>query len=206
MSELLQPMTQQRPAAVEAPAAGRMPTLVAMQVFLLGEAMFFIVFILVFVYGRATAPARDLAGQELLDPVRAGLFTLLLVASSGTILLAERAHAREQRRGVRNWLFATAALGAIFLLGQATEYLQLYGDGLTVASNLFGTGFFTLTGLHFLHVAAGVVLLLVLAVLAAWGRADEPPASALQPIALYWHFVDVVWVVLYAVIYLLGVR
>jgi heme/copper-type cytochrome/quinol oxidase subunit 3 len=190
--------------AVTTPEATRPLTTIGMGVFLLSEGMFFLVLILAFLYNRALADPAVLTGGAALEPPRAGLFTACLVASSGTIWLAERRLRSRDRRGAGAWLLTTVGLGLIFLAGQAIEYAGLLGRGVTIASNLFGTQFYTLTGLHFLHVSAGVVMLAILAGLALRGRADEPAAGAVEPIALYWHFVDAVWIVLFAVIYLLG--
>ncbi|GIW06548.1 MAG: cytochrome b6 [Dehalococcoidia bacterium] len=177
------------------------PTTIGMLLFLLSEATFFLVLILMFISARAEAPA-GMTGVERLDPWRAGMFTLALLASSGTIWLAERNQHMNRRGALRLWLVATLTLGAIFLAGQATEYAGLIREGMTVATSLFGTHFYTLTGLHFLHVTAGVVLIAVLALLALRGKRSEPGIGALQPISAYWHFVDGVWIVLYVVIYL----
>jgi cytochrome c oxidase subunit III len=177
---------------------GRPPTALAMLVFLASEALFFLTLILAYLYGRAAAPAEALAGAEKLDVARTGVFTALLIASSGTIWLAERSRTRSRQR---LWLLATIALGAIFLAGQATEYAGLIGQGVTISSSLFGTQFYTLTGMHFLHVTAGVAMLAIMGTLACFGRPDEPRQAALAPIGLYWHFVDVVWIALFLIVY-----
>ncbi len=179
-------------------------TATAMLIFLASEAVFFLALILAWLYNRALADPAMLSGHDQLEVARAGVFTALLVLSSGTIWLAERSFKRANPGGLRWWLLATVALGIIFLLGQATEYATLYAHGVTIRSNLFGTQFYTLTGLHFLHVTAGVIMLAVLALLAFRGRSVGSYNSTLGPIAYYWHFVDVVWLVLFGVVYLLG--
>jgi heme/copper-type cytochrome/quinol oxidase subunit 3 len=173
-------------------------------IFLASEAQFFLALILGFFFLRAeSAPAR-LAGGDLLDPVRAAVFTVFLILSSGSYFLAERAHRRGHRRGLGLWLAVTLLLGLVFLAGQAFEYRGLWGDGMTIESDVFATQFYTLTGIHFLHVTAGAVMLAILLGFALRGRPDEPGNGAMQPIGYYWHFVDVVWIVLYTIIYLVG--
>ena len=176
---------------------------IATLVFLLSEALFFLILILVLVYYRAYAPPEVMVGQALLKVGRTGIFTIALVASSVTLWLAERNKHQGNRRGLQMWLLVTVVLGAIFLIGQATEYMDLYAEGLTIQTNLFGTQFYTLTGLHFLHVTAGVIMLAIVCGLAFFGRPHEPGDNALVPISYYWHFVDVVWIALFTVVYLL---
>jgi heme/copper-type cytochrome/quinol oxidase subunit 3 len=101
-------------------------------------------------------------------------------------------------------LLFTLVLGLVFLFGQVTEYTGLWSQGITISSNLFGTQFYTLTGLHFLHVSAGASMLAILLGFAWRGRANEPSHGAVQSISYYWHFVDIVWVILLAVVYLIG--
>jgi heme/copper-type cytochrome/quinol oxidase subunit 3 len=186
------------------PFGGLTRTGLATALFLFSEAQFFLALILGFFYLRAESDPARLTGGDMLDAVRAGVFTGFLILSSVTFMLAEHAHHQGHRRGFQLWLAATVILGVLFLVNQALEYRGLWGDGLTVQSNLFGTQFYTLTGVHFAHVAAGIVMLAILLGFALWGRPDEPGTAAVQPIGYYWHFVDVVWVIIYTVVYLVG--
>jgi heme/copper-type cytochrome/quinol oxidase subunit 3 len=186
------------------------------KIFLASEALFFLVLILAYFYLRAQTPPEVFGGIGKLNPLRTGLFTLALVASSGTVWLAGRSHRKptegvppavlppQHRRGIRLWLGTTVALGAVFLIGQATEYAELLRQGYTISSDVFGTQFYTLTGLHFLHVLAGVIMLAILFGFALKGRPAEPGEGAVESVSLYWHFVDVVWIVLLVVLYLVG--
>ncbi|MGH2588189.1 MAG: cytochrome c oxidase subunit 3 [Dehalococcoidia bacterium] len=173
-------------------------------VFLASESFFFLTLILAFFYLRAEADPARLTGGDVLDTARSAIFTAFLIASSGTYLLAERSHQRQNRGGLRLWLAVTLLFGVLFLAGQAWEYYDAWGDGLTIESDVFGTQFYTLTGIHFLHVSAGAVMLAILLGFALGGRAHEPGAGAMQPIGYYWHFVDVVWIILFTVVYLVG--
>ena len=111
---------------------------------------------------------------------------------------------RGQVSAFRSWLGATIILGAIFMFGQGREYLGLYHENVTVSRNVFGSSFFTLTGFHGLHVILGLIALLIFL---AWPFSDSqrPQESAVRTIALYWHFVDWVWVVIFSVVYLWAV-
>jgi heme/copper-type cytochrome/quinol oxidase subunit 3 len=146
---------------------------------------------------------RDADGPSpaSLDVARTALFSLALFASSGTVLLAERRLRRGDERGFRGWLLATVALGAVFLVGQATEYGQLLAEGAWIGRNLFTSTFYTLTGFHGAHVLIGLVALATLAGVSRFARGRQLDVAA-QAVSTYWHFVDVVWVVLFGSIYL----
>jgi heme/copper-type cytochrome/quinol oxidase subunit 3 len=135
--------------------------------------------------------------------LKTSFFSLFLVASSFTIWRSEANLQRGKQRATTGWLAATILLGGIFLVGQAIEYRGLYKSGVGVSSNLFATTFFTLTGFHGLHVCVGLILLLVLLGLALAGDFKNGRSPALQAVGLYWHFVDVVWVFVFSVIYIL---
>jgi len=169
----------------------RDPSLVGIALFIGSESLFFLGVVIAYVVfreeGLATAKAQ-------LDVGRTATFSVLLFASSGTVALAVAG-----RSGA--WLALTALLGAAFLAGQGLEYARLLAAGLRPGSELFGTTFFTLTGLHALHVAVGLVLLATL-LAASTARPRRIGATAWEGIAMYWHFVDAVWVVVFSVVYL----
>lgn len=163
------------------------------------EAVFFGSLIVAYLLYRHTTSAP---GPEVLNIPRTAVFSLALFASSGTIWLAERRLGRGDLAGFRLWLLATIALGAIFLLGQVTEYGHLFAEGITIGTNLFTSAFFTLTGFHGFHVLVGLVALAVLAWLAFAGDIRRDRHTAVDGVAVYWHFVDGVWVVIFSVVYL----
>jgi cytochrome c oxidase subunit III len=103
---------------------------------------------------------------------------------------------------MRLWLLGTAMLGMTFVGGQVFEFTTFFHEGLTIKTNLFGTTFFTLTGFHGFHVFIGLVMLTILFGLALRGAFRGPHSSALESISYYWHFVDLVWVVVFSVVYL----
>jgi heme/copper-type cytochrome/quinol oxidase subunit 3 len=165
-----------------------------MALFIASESVFFLS--VVAVYASLRAGSLDAAKHEL-DVARTAVFSLFLFASSATMTIAER---RGGPAGLR-WLVLTALLGVAFLTGQVVEYARLFGSGIGPSTGLFGTTFFTLTGLHALHVLAGLFAIAVLAVAAARrGSAVRP--TAWEAVAWYWHFVDGVWVVVFSVVYL----
>ena len=165
--------------------------LVGVALFIGSESLFFLGVVIAYVVfreqGLATARAQ-------LDVGRTAIFSVLLFASSGTVGLATA-------RRSRLWLALTALLGAAFLAGQGLEYARLLGAGLRPGSELFGTTFFTLTGLHAVHVLVGLVLLVTLLAASA-ARPRRVGHAAWEGIALYWHFVDAVWVAVFSVVYL----
>jgi heme/copper-type cytochrome/quinol oxidase subunit 3 len=173
------------------PRIVRHPVLLGVAIFVASESIFFLAVVLAYVAyrdaGLATAKAN-------LDVGRTAIFSLALFASSATMALAARG-----RSG--RWLAATMGLGIIFLVGQGTEYARLLGAGIGPGSALFGTTFFTLTGLHGLHVLGGLVALAALFA-AQRGRPQAVRVAAWDGVGLYWHFVDAVWVVVFSVVYL----
>lgn len=163
-----------------------------MALFLLSEAVLFLMLIIAFVYFRGSTLA---AASRNLNLPAAGALTACLVASSLTM-------SRAAATGAPSWIAATLGLGAIFLYGQGAEYLRLLGRRITISRNEFGTTFFTLTGVHALHVLAGIVLLgifLLLSIREAGLRASR--RTALEAVALYWYFVDAVWIAIFLTVY-----
>jgi cytochrome c oxidase subunit 3/cytochrome o ubiquinol oxidase subunit 3 len=131
--------------------------------------------------------------------------TACLFISSWTIHQAERRLERSGQREFIRWWAATIGLGVLFLLGTAYEWHELiYQHGLTISRNLFGTTYYTLVGLHALHVTGGVITMLIVLGLAAANHVTKAYPASVQLVAWYWHFVDGVWVVVFAVVYLVG--
>jgi heme/copper-type cytochrome/quinol oxidase subunit 3 len=177
------------------------PHKVGLALFLAGEVIFFGCLILAYAYYRLQWDDTGGPTAAVLDIPLAAFFTALLLASSGTVWLAERSLRAGNPGGMRLWLAVTVALGAAFLIGQGFEWASLIDEGITVRNGLFGTTFFTLTGFHGFHVLLGLVALAVLLGLALRGWLRGPHSSALETVSIYWHFVDVVWIVVFSVIY-----
>jgi cytochrome c oxidase subunit 1/cytochrome c oxidase subunit I+III len=173
----------------------------SMIVFIVSEGFFFLMLIFAYLYYNYTpSPGPNAAGS--LDARKTLAFTFCLLASSFTIWRSEAAFKRQQHRPMVAWLIATILLGAIFVVGQGSEYLGLFHRGITVQTNLFATTFFTLTGFHGLHVCVGLLALMIVLLLMLLGDFKTFRSHALQTIGLYWHFVDAVWVVVFSIIYL----
>jgi len=169
--------------------------------FLLSEANFFLILLVAYVYFHSL-PSDGPTAANSLNPMRTLAFSICLFLSSATIHLAGRSFRLGERRAVSVWLALTLALGAIFLFGQSREYLGLFAHGVTISTNLFGSTFFTLTGFHGLHVLIGLCALGALLGIAMNGRLGEIKPSGFEAVSMYWHFVDAVWVVIFAVVYL----
>jgi heme/copper-type cytochrome/quinol oxidase subunit 3 len=171
-----------------------------MILFVVSEATFFFLLIMAYVFYHQPG-GEGPAASKMLDPIKTGLFTLALISSSFTMHRAENIRIR-QKKSPGTWLMITILLGVIFLIGQGNEYAHLLRSNVTISRNLFGTTFFTLTSFHGLHVFVGLLMLAILFWLAAWGREHEPTPAAMGTIAIYWHFVDAVWLVIFPVVYL----
>src|SRR5436190_7620313 len=157
--------------------------------FILSEAFFFGALILSFIYYRSTV--TDVAsGAQRLDVLRTAIFSVSLFSSSFTVWRADVAQQRQNYRAFLAWLGATIALGAVFLVGQATEYIRLFQENVSASNNLFGAAFFTLTGFHGFHVLGGLVALAILLVLGLAGDFRGQKSAAVEAVSLYWHFVD----------------
>ena len=177
------------------------PARVGMYCLIAAEAAMFTIFIVAYLFyaGTRGGPSRT---DVLQAPV---LATICLLSSSATIHLAVRSWQRGMMAAFACWWLATIALGALFLAGTALEWRRLiYHDGLTIATSLFGTTYFSLVGLHALHVTIGLLCMSVVAALAYRGYVRAEDAGRGEVLSLYWHFVDGVWVVVFMVVYVIG--
>jgi cytochrome c oxidase subunit 3/cytochrome o ubiquinol oxidase subunit 3 len=176
----------------------------AMWIFLASDALFFGAFIATYLLYRG----RDelfLGGpkpSELYDIPFTSATSFILLMSSMTMVLALAAILRGDDRRFRIWILATALFGLTFIGGQVFEFTEFYREGLHLDTNLFGTTFFVLTGFHGAHVTLGIIWLISLWFLSMRGRIHTGQAEAVETAGLYWHFVDVVWIVIFTVIYL----
>ncbi len=166
------------------------------------ESAVFIIFVVAYIFylGKSISGPSP---RDVLDIPIVG--TICLLSSSLTVYLAVGALRKNRARLCSLWLAATVLLGSIFLAGTAREWYQLiYRDGVTIRTNLFGTTFYSLVGLHATHVVVGLIMLALALVFALRGRVREENAERLDVLSLYWHFVDAVWVVVFTVVYVLG--
>lgn len=150
-------------------------------------------------------------GRSLVEPLPHEVFDIpytsvsafVLLMSSLTMVLALAAIQRNDQKGLRIWLVATALLGTIFLGGQFYEFTTFVHEGLNPSVNLFGTTFFVLTGFHGAHVTVGALMLLSLFVVSLRGGLPQEESSTVELVGLYWHFVDIVWIVIFTLVYLI---
>ena len=175
----------------------------AMWVFLGSECVFFGAMISTFLLYRNTTNGGP--GSEIFDIPFTSASSFVLLMSSLTMVLAHNAFENKDMRQTRVWLVATALLGSTFLAGQIFEFTEFIHKGLTLPTSPFGSSFYMLTGFHGAHVAIGVMLLAAMAILSLSGRLYDDRGLNVELIGLYWHFVDIVWIVIFTVVYLLQV-
>ena len=180
------------------PSRGR----VGMFCLIAGEAAIFTIFVVAYIYYIGKSLSGPMPREVLEIPI---ITTICLLSSSLTIHFAVRALERGNIGSFRIFWFITLALGAIFLIGTARDWHHLiYDRGLTISTNLFGTTYYSLVGLHAFHVTVGLVGLTLVMLLSLAGKVHQTDAEHVDVFSLYWHFVDVVWVVVFTVVYLIG--
>ena len=170
--------------------------------FLGSETLFFGSLISTYMVYRGARVAGPYPREVLNIPVTS-VSTFVLLTSSLAMVLALHAVQRGNRRGSLLWILATAVGGLIFLGFQAYEFTQFVHEGLTIQRNVFGSEFFVLTGFHGAHVSVGVIWLLTLWVLTLRGKIGPADATKVEIAGLYWHFVDVVWIAIFTLVYLI---
>ena len=168
---------------------------------IIAESAIFTIFVVAYLFYLGKSLAGPTPQQVLELPI---INTICLLSSSATITFAVRALGRGRKDLFRIWWFATIALGAYFLAGTAHEWDRLIHQGLTITTNLFGTTFYSLVGLHASHVIVGLLALTLVLVFALRGAVKTEHVERIEVLALYWHFVDAVWVVVLTVVYIIG--
>jgi cytochrome c oxidase subunit 3 len=176
---------------------------VGMYCLIAAESAIFTIFVVAYIFYLGKSLSGPKPEDVLHPPV---FFTICLLSSSLTAFLAERSLA-EGRIGVfRRWWLLTIVLGAAFLFGTAREWRRLiFDEGLTISTNLFGTTYYSLVGLHAFHVTAGLIALIIVFLVGLLGHISSEHAGRVAVLSLYWHFVDAVWIVVFTVVYLIGV-
>ncbi len=196
-----------RPAIRSVPieaSADRAPSkgVIGMICLIIAESAIFTIFVVAYLYYLG----KDLSGptpRQVLDlPI---LNSICLLSSSATITFALRSLRNGNTKKFNFWWLVTIALGAYFLLGTGREWHHLIHDkALTIQTNLFGTTFYSLVGLHASHVIIGLLALSIVMAFAITGAVKREHAERVHVLGLYWHFVDVVWVVVFTVVYIIG--
>jgi cytochrome c oxidase subunit III len=168
----------------------------------MGLRAIFTIFVVAYLFYLGKSLTGPTPKEVLEVPV---FYTICLLSSSLTIYLAVRCLRQGNALAFVIFWLATIALGGAFLWGTASEWHRLiYEKGLTIRTNLFGTTYYSLVGLHGFHVTVGLILLSIVMVLALLGFVKRQHAGRLDVLSLYWHFVDTVWVVIFTVVYVLG--
>lgn len=183
-------------------STGLPSTKLAMWIFLASECLLFGALITTYVLYRGVSETGPYPG-DVFDIPYTSVSSFVLLASSLTMVLALAAAQKRDFVRMRLWLIATALLGLTFVGGQVYEFTSFYDEGLTLSTNLFGTTFYVLTGFHGVHVTVGIFMLLSLVSMSAAGRLPDDAAFPVEMVGLYWHFVDIVWIVIFTVVYLI---
>ena len=166
------------------------------------ESAIFTIFLVAYIYYIGRSPSGPTPAQILHVPI---LDTVCLLSSSLTIHWATNALRRGKMKAFLLWWGATLALGLKFIEGTATDwYRMIYRHGFTISTNLFGTTYYSLVGLHASHVIVGLLGLLLVFLLALAGQVKPEHAERCEVFSYYWHFVDAVWVVVFTVVYVIG--
>ena len=190
------------PPAEHATTTGLPNTKLAMWLFLASDCLLFGALITAYVLYRGASLTGPYP-SDVFDIGYTSVSSFILLASSLTMVLALNAAQSRDMGRMRLWLLATAMLGLTFVGGQVYEFTSFYREGLSLSTNLFGTTFFVLTGFHGTHVAVGILMLLSLVGMSSADKLPEDPAFPVEMVGLYWHFVDVVWIVIFTVVYLI---
>ena len=175
---------------------------VGMACLILAESAIFIIFVVAYIYYLGKSLSGPTPREVLELPIFA---SICLLSSSATVHFAVPALHAGKRGMCSLWLAATVLLGGIFLTATGMEWYHLIRyDHLTIQTNLFGTTYYSLVGLHATHVVVGLFMLIVSLLFSLTGNLEEKHTMRLEVLSLYWHFVDAVWVVVFLVVYVLG--
>jgi len=175
---------------------------VAMACLIIAESAIFTIFVVAYLFYIGKSLTGPTPREVLETPI---FFTICLLSSSLTIHYAGRFLRRGERGTFLSLWSVTILLGSLFLFGTGREWHRLINErGLTISTNLFGTTYYSLVGLHAFHVTAGMIMLIIVAIFAFAGRVGTEDSRRVEVLSLYWHFVDAVWVVVFTVVYLLG--
>jgi len=175
---------------------------VAMAGLIIAESAIFTIFVVAYLFYVGKSISGPTPREVLEIPI---FYTICLLSSSLTIHLAAKSLARDRVGAFLGLWVLTIVLGSTFMYGTGQEWHRLiYEHGLTISTNLFGTTYYSLVGLHAFHVTAGLVMLSMVAIFAMAGRVQVEQSRRVEVLSMYWHFVDAVWVVVFTVVYVLG--
>ena len=169
---------------------------------IIAESAIFTIFVVAYLFYVGKSLSGPTPREVLETPI---FFTVCLLSSSLTVHFAGRALERGRRGAFLGLWFLTIVLGGLFLFGTGQEWHRLiYEHGLTISTNLFGTTYYSLVGLHAFHVTVGLIMLSIVLLFGLAGRVGPEQSARVDVLSMYWHFVDAVWVVVFTVVYVLG--
>jgi cytochrome c oxidase subunit 3/cytochrome o ubiquinol oxidase subunit 3 len=174
---------------------------IAMWAFLGSECLLFGALISAYLLYRGRGPGTH--PSDIYDIPFTSVSSFVLLMSSLTMVLALAGIQRGQHRNARVWLMATALLGSVFIAGQVYEFSTFVAEGMTLATNPAASAFYLLTGFHGTHVSLGILMLLSLVGMSLAGKLPSERSLIVELVGLYWHFVDIVWIVIFTVVYLM---
>jgi len=175
---------------------------VAMAGLIISESAIFTIFVVAYIFYVGKSLSGPTPAQVLQTPI---FLSICLLSSSITIHLAQKRLDRGHRGAFLAWWSLTFILGAIFLYGTGLEWSRLINEhGLTISTNLFGTTYYSLVGLHAFHLTAGLLMLAIVLAFGITGRVRQEQSARVGVLSMYWHFVDAVWVVVFTVVYVIG--
>jgi cytochrome c oxidase subunit III len=181
------------------PSRGR----VGMYCLIAAESAIFTIFVVAYLFYIGKSLTGPKPGDVLHAPI---FYTICLLSSSLTIHLAVRRLSAGKIVAFGFWWLLTIVLGGVFLFGTAREWAHLIHDeGLTISTNLFGTTYYSLVGLHAFHVTMGLLALIAVAVFCFTSQLQRDDAARVEILSMYWHFVDAVWVIVFTVVYVIGI-
>src|SRR5579863_9754610 len=197
MSAIATPLSETQ-VAWKLPYRGK----VGMACLIIAESAIFTIFVVAYLYYLGKSVSGPTPRDVLETPI---FYTICLLSSSLTIHFAARLLERGRRSAFLSMWLLTIVLGGLFLYGTGQEWHRLiYEHGLTISTNLFGTTYYSLVGLHAFHVTAGLIMLSVVLFFGLAGRVGAERSARVNVLSLYWHFVDVVWVIVFTIVYVLG--
>jgi heme/copper-type cytochrome/quinol oxidase subunit 3 len=186
-----------------ATATGLSNNKLAMWVFLGSECMLFGGLISTYLLYKDRVPEGGITPRDIYDIYFTSASSFVLLMSSLTMVLALAAVQKGDYFRLKVWLLTTALLGSTFIAGQVYEFTAFYNEGLGFTTNIFGSAFYTLTGFHGVHVTVGIIMLLSVFALAVRGKITQAQSETVEIVGLYWHFVDIVWVLIFTIVYLI---
>jgi cytochrome c oxidase subunit 3/cytochrome o ubiquinol oxidase subunit 3 len=175
---------------------------VAMAGLIIAESAIFTIFVVAYLFYLGKSLSGPTPREVLETPI---FYSICLLSSSITVHVAGKALERGRSLAFLIWWSLTFVLGALFLFGTGQEWRRLiYEHGLTISTNLFGTTYYSLVGLHAFHLTAGLIMLAIVLVFGLAGRLGQDQSARVGVLSMYWHFVDAVWIVVFTVVYIIG--